>query len=75
MFVDEKVDQLDESICKRTPSFPECPAGTYGDHCSQTCSINCAGDPRVCDPFNGTCGSCLPGFKGSKCDQGTYALE
>ncbi|XP_074093561.1 uncharacterized protein LOC141523892 isoform X1 [Cotesia typhae] len=41
----------------------ECPKGTWGISCQQTCSCGAKG---LCSWINGTC-RCLPGWKGSNC--------
>ncbi|XP_063908384.1 uncharacterized protein LOC135126334 isoform X6 [Zophobas morio] len=40
-----------------------CNFGTYGYHCSKTCSTYCVG----CDPVDGTCRFCINYYKGPKC--------
>nr|XP_034318450.1 uncharacterized protein LOC117686791 [Crassostrea gigas] len=41
--------------------------GVYGVQCDQQCPINC--QDRRCDINTGHCLGCLPGYKGSICDQ------
>ncbi|XP_052695321.1 uncharacterized protein LOC128173685 isoform X2 [Crassostrea angulata] len=40
--------------------------GYYGENCSTPCPENCKGGD--CDIVDGTCISCVPGYKGSMCD-------
>ena len=49
--------------------FSGCPrSGYYGGDCSNLCPRNCKGG--VCDIVNGTCKSCVDGFKGLQCNKG-----
>ncbi|XP_056002949.1 receptor-type tyrosine-protein phosphatase epsilon-like [Ostrea edulis] len=55
-----------------------CPIpGVYGENCNNQCPQNC--QERHCDIVNGTCLGCIPGYKGSVCDQACvnkrYGLE
>lgn len=44
----------------------ECPAGSYGDACNETCG-NCR-DGNTCDRVNGTClTGCDAGYEGDLC--------
>ncbi|XP_056003431.1 receptor-type tyrosine-protein phosphatase T-like [Ostrea edulis] len=51
--------------------------GVYGENCNNQCPQNC--QERHCDIVNGTCLGCIPGYKGSVCDQACvnkrYGLE
>ncbi|XP_056003221.1 cell death abnormality protein 1-like [Ostrea edulis] len=45
-----------------------CPtSGVYGENCDIPCPQNC--QERHCDIVTGTCLGCIPGYKGSFCDQ------
>ncbi|XP_056002114.1 protein draper-like isoform X1 [Ostrea edulis] len=45
-----------------------CPTpGVYGENCDIPCPQNC--QERHCDIVTGTCLGCIPGYKGSFCDQ------
>ncbi|XP_056003582.1 multiple epidermal growth factor-like domains protein 10 [Ostrea edulis] len=45
-----------------------CPTpGVYGENCDRPCPQNC--QKRHCDIVTGTCLGCIPGYKGSFCDQ------
>ncbi|XP_055884504.1 multiple epidermal growth factor-like domains protein 10 [Biomphalaria glabrata] len=44
-----------------------CYETTYGQNCSKTCSKNCTN--QKCDPVNGKCNVCIPGFTGDFCNQ------
>ncbi|GFN78794.1 Zinc finger protein [Plakobranchus ocellatus] len=67
------------STCPSPPSYDlggvdgscsECSDGRYGSGCSQTCSVNCAGQGNPCDHVDGRCTQgCDPGYQGSKCEQ------
>lgn len=47
----------------------ECPSGTYGIYCRETCSVNC-NVFQHCNRTKGECfGGCQPGWKGLHCDQ------
>ncbi|XP_056002100.1 multiple epidermal growth factor-like domains protein 11 isoform X3 [Ostrea edulis] len=41
--------------------------GVYGENCDIPCPQNC--QERHCDIVTGTCLGCIPGYKGSFCDQ------
>ena len=43
-----------------------CPAGTYGESCSNKCGIGCGG---ICHPVDGKCLPCIPGYQGILCDK------
>lgn len=48
----------------------ECPLGSYGRNCSQTCSKKCYMF-RTCDKKTGSChGGCVQGWKPPLCDKG-----
>ena len=54
-------------------SFLECPIGTYGFWCNQTCD-NCL--DNKCIAISGVCESgCNDGWVGNKCEQGTVWLN
>ncbi|KAK6991347.1 multiple epidermal growth factor-like domains protein 10, partial [Biomphalaria glabrata] len=44
-----------------------CNEMTYGQSCSKICSTNCT--DQKCDPVNGKCNVCIPGYKGDFCNQ------
>ncbi|XP_056002935.1 receptor-type tyrosine-protein phosphatase T-like isoform X2 [Ostrea edulis] len=45
-----------------------CPkSDVYGENCDKPCSKNC--QESHCNIVNGTCLGCIPGYKGSFCDQ------
>lgn len=47
----------------------ECPSGTYGINCKETCSINC-NVSFICKKTTEECiGGCQPGWKRLHCDQ------
>ena len=58
------------------PLPPECPTGSYGDECKESCSGHCAGpDSLACNHVDGSCdGDCQPGYQGKKCDQGRWSM-
>lgn len=50
--------------------FPDCPDGTFGDGCLETCAcMDGRVDTPECDNINGTC-NCLPGYTGIECEEG-----
>jgi hypothetical protein len=62
---------LHHTFLIRSPHFhviSECPAGTFGDKCSNPCK--CA-DKLNCDKVKGTCVSegCIPGWEGASCNK------
>ena len=54
------------------PLQPECPTGSYGDECKESCSGHCAGpDSLACNNVDGSCDrGCQPGYQGKTCHQG-----
>lgn len=49
----------------------ECPAGLYGEHCSNNCG-NCLNNTN-CHHVNGTCSEgCEPGYQEHNCTEGKY---
>lgn len=49
----------------------ECPAGLYGEHCSNNCG-NCLHNTN-CHHVNGTCSEgCEPGYQEHNCTEGKY---
>lgn len=59
----------------RSQRLQQCKRGTWGDECGQTCSGNCA-DDATCDPTDGSCIHCAPGYKlpdcSDRCEPGTW---
>uniref|UniRef100_A0A8W8P2J8 EGF-like domain-containing protein n=1 Tax=Magallana gigas TaxID=29159 RepID=A0A8W8P2J8_MAGGI len=65
------VESRDEFKNKTTiawPTYNDClKVGYYGENCSTPCPENCEnGD---CDIVDGTCISCVPGYRGSMCNK------
>ena len=48
------------------PVLTECPAGSYGHKCLETCKCQ---NGASCDPVIGTC-HCMAGWQGTFCEQG-----
>uniref|UniRef100_A0A8W8P5G3 EGF-like domain-containing protein n=1 Tax=Magallana gigas TaxID=29159 RepID=A0A8W8P5G3_MAGGI len=70
------VESRDEFKNKTTvawPTYNGClKVGYYGENCSTPCPENCEnGD---CDIVDGTCNSCVPGYRGSMCNKGCLKL-
>ena len=51
-------------------SLQGCPIGRYDDNCSSVCPSNC--NNNICDPDNGECYSCYPGWRGDTCTESNY---
>ncbi|XP_052791724.1 uncharacterized protein LOC128225867 [Mya arenaria] len=63
-------------LCEVKISETDCPIGTYGDKCAESCG-HCRGGTNQCDYVNGTCKmGCETGYVGLPCLQncpiGTY---
>ncbi|XP_052694343.1 protein draper-like, partial [Crassostrea angulata] len=65
------VESRDEFKNKTTvawPTYTGClKVGYYGENCSTPCPENC--ENGVCDIVDGTCISCVPGYRGSMCNK------
>ena len=57
------------------PLPPECPTGSYGDECKESCSGHCAGQyKQACNNVDGSCDrGCQPGYQGKTCHQGRWS--
>ncbi|KAK3801422.1 hypothetical protein RRG08_025547, partial [Elysia crispata] len=61
-----KTGRMDKPLCE-VEIFGDCPFGFYGLTCSKQCNTSCYGSDHACDPFDGTCDSCSPGYTGRQC--------
>ncbi|XP_065925377.1 multiple epidermal growth factor-like domains protein 11 isoform X1 [Magallana gigas] len=64
----ESIDEFKNKTTVAWPTYNGClKVGYYGENCSTPCPENC--ENGYCDIVDGTCISCVPGYKGSMCNK------